>query len=86
MIQLTSLANNFIKTQRVQSLSFLKTKFKYSETYKKTIEVSKEETNKIDPTGMRIPKKERHEIPAPQLTHKLRVQSNDGRIKNLLWF
>jgi len=47
MIQLTSLANNFIKTQRVQSLSFLKTKFKYSETYKKTIEVSKEETNKI---------------------------------------
>ena len=38
----------------------------------------------LDPTGMRIPKKQRHEIPPPVLEHKLMVKSSDGRIANLL--
>ena len=51
MIQLISLANNFMKTQRVQSLSFLKAKYQNSETFLKTIKGSKKNAKEVKKNG-----------------------------------
>jgi len=51
MIQLISLANNFMKTQRVQSLSFLRTKYQNSEIFLKTIKGSKKNAKEVKKNG-----------------------------------
>lgn len=38
----------------------------------------------LDPTGMRIPKKERYELPPVEIEHKLMVKSISSPVANLL--
>ena len=85
--------DNSKKKRKIKLKLFLKPRTKVSgnntkQNAKKAMNVDdskQDESNKpLDPTGMRIPKKERHELPPVEIEHKLMVKSSDVPVGNLL--